>query len=246
MLRPEITLYSLTACIGLALSYWMWKRRLSGRSPQESRALVMIYSMGLIFALLGAKAMYFFAEGGTVLGDAQLTAEEKMRALLAGKTVTGALLGGYVGVEVAKKWLGYRAATGDLFAAIVPLGLLLGRVGCLFVGCCQGIEIEPAWYAMRGADGVNRWPSVPLELGFNAAALIAFAVFTAKGWFRGQHFHLYLIAYGVFRFLHEFMRATPRVAMGLSGYHVAALLLVALGAVRYAQRRREMKSAVVQ
>ena len=53
-----------------------------------------------------------------------------------GKTVLGALLGGYLGVEVAKKCTGYSKATGDWFALIVPVGIAVGRIGCLMQGCC--------------------------------------------------------------------------------------------------------------
>jgi phosphatidylglycerol---prolipoprotein diacylglyceryl transferase len=54
----------------------------------------------------------------------------------------------------------------------------------------------------------------------------------------GQHFHLYLIAYGTFRFAHEFVRATPRVAGIFSGYHFAALGVALLGLLGFLHRRR--------
>jgi phosphatidylglycerol:prolipoprotein diacylglycerol transferase len=53
----------------------------------------------------------------------------------------------------------------------------------------------------------------------------------------GQHFHIYLMAYGAFRFAHEFWRDTPQILGPLSGYQVAALALLVLGAVRFFQRR---------
>jgi phosphatidylglycerol:prolipoprotein diacylglycerol transferase len=55
--------------------------------------------------------------------------------------------------------------------------------------------------------------------------------------FRGQHFHLYLIAYGTFRFFHEFLRDTPKLVGPISGYQIAALALVALGASGFYHRR---------
>jgi prolipoprotein diacylglyceryltransferase len=57
---------------------------------------------------------------------------------------------------------------------------------------------------------------------------------------RGQHFHVYLMAYGAFRFAHEFLRATPRVTGGFSGYQIAALACVALGAWRFVVRARSV------
>ena len=49
-----------------------------------------------------------------------------------------ALLGGYLGVEIAKRFLRYPGTTGDWFALVVPLSIMLGRVGCILHGCCSG------------------------------------------------------------------------------------------------------------
>ena len=50
------------------------------------------------------------------------------------------------------------------------------------------------------------------------------------------------MSYGLFRFAHEFMRATPKCCFGISGYQLWALLLAALGALAFAVRRREFQS----
>jgi hypothetical protein len=47
-----------------------------------------------------------------------------------------ALLGGYAGVELAKRPVGLREATGDWFAIGVPFSIAMGRNGCLLYGCC--------------------------------------------------------------------------------------------------------------
>ena len=62
--------------------------------------------------------------------------------------------------------------------------------------------------------------------------------------FRGQLFHLYLIAYGIFRFGHEIVRDTPRLIAGLSGYQMLSVAIVALGAIRFAQRARALPITV--
>jgi len=69
--------------------------------------------------------------------------------------------------------------------------------------------------------------------------VIAFFVLRRKHLLTGQHFHLYLISYGIFRFAHEFMRDTPRVFGGLSGYQIASLAVVALGMIGFERRRRQ-------
>jgi phosphatidylglycerol:prolipoprotein diacylglycerol transferase len=84
---------------------------------------------------------------------------------------------------------------------------------------------------------------VPLELAFNGVALIVFALVRNRVKQRGQLFHAYLIAYGLFRFAHEFRRETPPLVAGISGYQIAALGCVVLGVWRMAARRREQGTA---
>jgi phosphatidylglycerol:prolipoprotein diacylglycerol transferase len=94
-----------------------------------------------------------------------------------------------------------------------------------------------AWWTIRDARGIPRWPAVPLEIAFNLAAILVFIVLRRRRLLPGQHFHLYLIGYGVFRFFHEFMRATPHVAGEFSGYQFAALVVAGLGVVGFLRRR---------
>ncbi|MEO6741534.1 MAG: prolipoprotein diacylglyceryl transferase family protein, partial [Chthoniobacteraceae bacterium] len=198
--------------------------------------LVLIYVAALLSAFIGAKLTYLFAEGWL-----DWPMPDRWLRLATGKSVLGALLGGYAGVEAAKFALGYRAPTGDLFALVAPLGIGIGRIGCLLHGCCLGERCAPtfpAWFTLRDAQGVARWPAVPMELAFNVLALAAFLILRRRGILRGQHFHLYLIAYGLFRFAHEWMRVTPKFFGILSGYQFAALACTALGAWGFRRRTR--------
>lgn len=230
-----LTNYSLLVGAGVVLSAVTWWRLLR-RDRAGEPYLWAVYLAGLAGALAGAKLAFFFAEGWIY--------RDQWQALLTGKSITGALLGGYGAVELVKRGLGMRRATGDLFALAVPIGVSLGRVGCLLQGCCLGILCEPAWWTMRGADGLTRWPAAAVELGFNSLFLV-WAVFSSvRGWQVNQRFHIYLIAYGLFRFSHEFARDTIRLAGPISGYHLVALALVGLGSSRYLQRRRSMAPSV--
>jgi len=75
------------------------------------------------------------------------------------------------------------------------------------------------------------------------AAIIAFFLLRREKKLVGQHFHLYLMAYGAFRFAHEFLRDTPRVAGSITGYQIAALAVMALGAGGFVRRRNQMQAA---
>lgn len=226
--------YPLLLFAGIVISLIVW----TGLAKRDERLLI-IYVAALVSAFVGAKLVYLAAEGWMFWNHPQ-----RWTILATGKTILGALLGGYLGVELAKKGIGYRQPTGDLFAVTVPIGIVLGRIGCLLHGCCPGRIWVPHWWTVRDASGVARWPSVSVEIGFNlvaAAVLLSLRARRAPGqahWLPGQHFHLYLIAYGLFRFVHEYFRDTPRIAAGVSGYHLAALAAVGLGTVGFLRRQR--------
>jgi phosphatidylglycerol:prolipoprotein diacylglycerol transferase len=216
--------------IGVSILFW-------SRLARRDERLMIIYVAALVSAFLSAKLVYLAAEGWMFWRDPQ-----RWMIWATGKTILGALLGGYVGVEIAKKASGYTAPTGDWFALVAPVGILLGRVGCLLHGCCLGRVCEPAWYTMRDPHGVDRWPAVPVEILFNVAAILAFVVLRWRRVLPGQHFHLYLLGYGLFRFGHEFLRATPRLAGGITGYQIAALSVAGLGIVGFVRRRHAQRA----
>ncbi len=222
----SITPYGVLLLVGILLSAWIWGRLTKGK--RDAR-LTWIYFISLFSALLGAKVSFLLAEGWFYRHDSM--------ALLSGRSITGGLLFGYLGVEIGKKLLGYSRATGDLFALIVPLSLALGRIGCLISGCCLGIFWEKRWWTILDEAGRSRWPAPIVELLFNLVFFIGAATARKRGWHRGNLFHLYLIAYGVFRFSHEFLRDNKIVFWRLTGYHFFAVVLVGFGVVRYWQRR---------
>ena len=219
---------------GIVVSICFWSR-LARRDDR----LLAIYVAALIGAFLGAKVVYFFAEGYQHLG-----ASDMWLQLATGKTILGGLLGGYAAVEMAKRLVGYAGATGDWFATIVPFGIILGRAGCWFHGCCQGKVCQPSWFTVTDSAGAARWPSVPVEILFNLVMVAVLLPLRRAGTLTGQHFHIYLIAYGGFRFLHEFLREEPTVIGRFTGYQIAALAVAALGTVGFVRRKNELPASV--
>jgi phosphatidylglycerol:prolipoprotein diacylglycerol transferase len=208
-------LYLLMLVIGIACGFAYWFRE----AKRDSRVLI-IYAVGLASAFLGAKLAFLFAEGWLHFND-----PNRWLVWLSGKSIMGALPGGWIGVEIAKKVLGYTETTGDRFAMLLPVPLMLGRIGCLSAGCCGGIVCS-----------FGRWPAVPVEIAFQVLALTALVVMRRKHWQVGQHFYLYLIAYGLFRFGHEFLRGTPKPFAGLSGYQIIGLATAMAAMMAYRRR----------
>ena len=226
---PPPSAYSWLMLGGIFVSIFMWTRL-----AKRGDGLLLIYVAALIGAFAGAKLVYVLAEGWMHFG-----APDMWLQLATGKSILGALLGGYAAVEIAKRLVRYSRPTGDWFAIIAPMGIVIGRIGCLLHGCCLGSVCEPAWFTLKDAQGVPRWPAVPMEILFNMAAMLVFFVLRRRHKLAGQHFHLYLIAYGAFRFVHEFFRDTPRVAGAFSGYQIAALGVVGLGVIGFIRRRKQ-------
>jgi len=227
MVAFQSSAYGWLMLAGIFVSVALWSRL----ARRDSR-LVPIYAAALASAFLGAKIVYLAAEGWLHWHD-----ENRWLVLATGKSIIGGLLGGYAGVEIAKHLLGYRDATGDWFAIVAPVGIMFGRVGCVLHGCCLGRGCEANWFTVSDGAGVARWPASQVEFIFNAFALGGALLLRWRRICPNQHFHLYLIGYGLFRFAHEFFRDTPKWS-NLSGYQVFAVMLAGLGVVRFLKRRQ--------
>jgi phosphatidylglycerol:prolipoprotein diacylglycerol transferase len=161
--------------------------------------------------------------------------------VLGNRSVLGGLVGAWLGVHVAKRLVGYPLRTGDLFAPAVALGMAVGRVGCLLTevpgtptGTPFGIRLDAEGAQRLGAPaGVPLHPSFGYEIAFQVAAFLAL-------WFWLRHlelapgttFVLYVAAYGVFRFLVEFVRGNDVVWHGLTRPQLFLALTVPIVLVR--------------
>ncbi len=160
-----------------------------------------------------------------------------------GATFYGGLIGGAavflviyfsVGVFRLKKKEAVRnfLPLSDIAAGSIAVAHALGRLGCLFAGCCHG-AVTDKWYGIYhhylGAK------AVPVQL-YEAVFLLAlFGYLTwrmAKGRANGQNLAVYLSAYAVWRFFIEYLRGDDRGATFLaflSPSQLTAVLLFLLG-----------------
>ena len=221
--------YRWTMLAAIIVSVIFWYRR-SKRDP----ALLPVYIGALGGAFIGAKLVYLFAEGWR-----DWPMPDRWLRLATGKSILGGLLGGYAGVE-GMKWLtGYEKRTSDLFAIITPISIAIGRVGCWLQGCCLGKPTTLRLMAARDQLGVMRWPSAQVELVFQLLMLGTMLLLRGIPRLQGRLIFLYFVAYGLFRFVHEWMRDTPQLAFGLSGYQYVSLGMAALGYFMFVKRGAE-------
>jgi len=151
---------------------------------------------------------------------------EKIRLLdFTRKTVIGGITGGFIGVELTKKKIGYPHSTGDAFALAIPLGHAIGRIGCFMGGCCFGTECNLPWAVtypegsvvhltqlIHGMVPETATASVPVhptqiyEIIFNLGLFTFFWIKRDSFKVSGSMFRLYLCMYGGFRLVEEFIR----------------------------------------
>src|SRR5690606_2205702 len=106
---------------------------------------------------------------------------------------------------------------GDFIAPLIPLGLAAGRLGNFINGELWGRPTDAPWGMVfpQAGDGLARHPSQLYEMG-----LEGFVLFALVWWFArkprpvGQVSAVFLMGYGVFRFLVEFTRQ-PDEYLGL-------------------------------
>ena len=163
------------------------------------------------------------------------------------RSILGGLVGAWAGVHVAKRLCGYRPRTGDLFAPAVALGMAVGRVGCLLTelpgtptGTSWGITLDNAAAARTGGPaGIPLHPSFVYEIVFHLAAFAAI-----WWWLRhrpvpsGELLVWYLAAYGIARFLLEYVRGNEVAWLGLTRPQLFLAVTVPLVLARIAVQAR--------
>jgi phosphatidylglycerol:prolipoprotein diacylglycerol transferase len=201
--------------------------------PEQRRKYKILQLVSLVFAIVGAKL-------AVLAGDRSwpwVPLASPWLWLESGRSITGGLILGHVAAEIAKPIIGFVGPPNDHFAAKLPFSIAVGRVGCLLAGCCRGVPHD-GWLSVRYDDGVARYPAPLFEIFFQVAVGLFFVELVRRRALPGRVFALYLVLYGVFRFATEFLRETPKHAMGISIYQYLSVLMVAVGALGIALRHR--------
>jgi phosphatidylglycerol:prolipoprotein diacylglycerol transferase len=217
----SLSTYGVLSAAGYAASiHWLSKRKAAmGLDEDAFWRLVYWLFAGI---LIGAKLAYVLVER-----DITLLWRDPRYGFV--------FYGGVFGCVAAGLLLRRRMpfdlrAVADHFAAAMPLGHAIGRLGCLAAGCCYGRHTELPWGVEMAGDP-SRHPVQVYEAAFNLG-LFVFAGY----WLLPRKKPVLRVVLGVYaaaRFALEFLRDDPRgtFILGLSpsqGFALAALLLAVL------------------
>ncbi|MEO7717482.1 MAG: prolipoprotein diacylglyceryl transferase family protein [Capsulimonas sp.] len=195
---PAAGCYALGYAIGLVAWIVMARRR-----KMATSGMAAIVAAALIGGLIGGHAAQWIAAGSD------------------GKSVLGALAGGYIAAILYKRFLGIRRPTGDLFAVALSAGEAVGRWGCYFAGCCYGKPTHEPWAIWQ--HGAWRHPSQLYLSAANALILVVLLWCDRKRPPENTLFFLQGVLYCIARFTIEFFREGNAVALGLTAAQWACL-----------------------
>ncbi|MDD5036523.1 MAG: prolipoprotein diacylglyceryl transferase [Methylococcaceae bacterium] len=206
--------YGLMYVIGIGAAWWLARRRaergLIDLSAAQVEDLIFYSALGVI---LGGRLGYIFFYN--------LPAFLENPAILFRVWEGGmAFHGGMLGVLAAMYWYGGKLKTGffalsDFLAPLVPIGLGAGRIGNFINGELWGKTTDLPWaMVFPNAGDEPRHPSMLYEGLLEGLALyLILNGFIQKPRPRMATSGLFLLCYGIFRFLAEFVRI-PDVQLG--------------------------------
>ena len=238
--------YGLMYLLAFGAFWWLGTRRIKwGLAPISRAQLDDLLFGGIVGVILGGRLGYvlFYKPGYYFSHPLEILAVWQ-----GGMSFHG----GFLGVLAAMAFVAHRQRVKwwdlmDFVAPLVPIGLAAGRLGNFINGELWGRVTDVSWgMVFRGAGDQPRHPSQLYQM-----ALEGFALFALLWWFssrprpRMQVSALFLIGYGVFRFIGEFAREPDAflglLAFGLSMGQWLSLPMVAAGIflwIRSSTRRR--------
>lgn len=239
-----IPMYGVMSAVGMLAAFILlgFTRKLTRFSEDQALSAAI---WAIVMGFVGAKVLYWLVEIDQIIADPSYL----LHTLREGFVFYGALIGGLLGVAIYAliKKLPFFSLT-DYFIPALVIGHAFGRIGCVFAGCCYGMECDSPISIVfpegsAAPAGVPLLPTQIMESVF-LFLLCAFLVWrlakkkpfgTVSGW--------YMVLYGAWRFGIEFFRNDDRGSVGflstsqfisifvlLGG--VALLLLVKFGALK--------------
>jgi phosphatidylglycerol:prolipoprotein diacylglycerol transferase len=160
--------------------------------------------------------------------------------------------GGFIGAVVTALWYVRRKElhpwkTADILAPSIAFGQFVGRIGCFFAGCCYGKVCDLPWaltFTHPDSLAPKGVPLHPTQIYSALNALLIFFVLVAFKRikrFEGELFWIYVLLYGVARFIIEHFRGDERgmfIEDLLSTSQLIGLIMAAIAVVMLLILRR--------
>lgn len=201
------------------------------RYNMDPEAIMDIALYGVIGGFLGAKLLYVIVEFPTFLKD-PMSVLGSEGFVVYGGIITGVL----VAILYCRKKKLVFLEYFDLAAPSISLAQGFGRIGCFLSGCCYGRETDSFLGVVfpEGCMAPAGEKLLPTQLLSSAGDFLITAILL---WYykrnnkTGNVGALYMLLYGVGRFLIEFLRSDDRGGIGMFSTSQWISFVIVAGAV---------------
>ena len=193
-----------------------------GLTRKQTNKVLLIIVMSLLAALVSSyivDGVFHFIGDYQTLHAEGYTFFEIVQESFGSITFIGGLAGGVLTFVLLYKCRyneenkNLKTVMNTLITGVV-LAHAFGRIGCFFAGCCHGIPTDsflgvvfPHGHATELYPGEAVFPTQLFESGFLFLLFIGLNMIKKV---KGIELEVYMIAYGTFRFLNEFLRGDDR------------------------------------
>ena len=227
---------------GIWLIIWGWLQTRKSKLISFKQILLMVL-VGLPSAVVFARLLYLIdntvvailhpdlADSGQAINFLQYPGQ-----IIGGEglTIWGAVLGASLGIRIYCKLTKIKIGWFfDLMAPGIIMAQAIGRLGCLFNGCCYGTPTSLPWglvytdpQSFGFTGGIPAQPTVVYELIF--CLIIFFVLLRLRNKLRpdGSLFALYLSIYAVWRFGIDFLRTGNPFLFSLHQAQVISIIVL--------------------
>jgi phosphatidylglycerol:prolipoprotein diacylglycerol transferase len=189
--------------------------------------------IAVVLGVIGGKLLYIITELKSIIQNPSL-----LKDFGSGFVIYGSIIGGVIGVYFysrRKKWGLLKIF--DLVIPSLPLAQGFGRMGCFLAGCCYG-RPTTSFLGVKFKEGslgpidIHVYPTQIFSSVFDFALALGLLWYDKKERKEGRVFSLYLILYGIGRFLIEFIRDDPRGSVGiLSTSQFISVFIIIIGLI---------------
>lgn len=256
-------LHSYGLCIAIAFAAGIWVAR--GRAIRRGYGpnfAIDISVLILIFSMIGARATYVITHWDEyrdypldTISPIQHTGKIGIEGLVLLGGVAAAFLTVYIFAR--RKRMSFLALT-DLLIPSTALGIAIGRIGCFLNGCCFGVPASVPWCVHFPEDSLAGYvyphqcvhPTQLYEVGYALLIFAALMLYDRKPRPTGIVTGIFLLAYGVGRYVNELLRwyeqqmvLLQTESFRLTFSQVISLAMIVIGILLLALSKRRAASA---
>lgn len=238
-----IHVYGIMIALGLLIGYFIAEKRAS-KNGYDTDKLFNLFLACMLGCIIGGKLLYCIVEFDEFIYDPIMLFDFQNGFVIYGGLIGGFFFGykycQYEGIHFFKYF--------EWFIPSLALAQGIGRIGCLFAGCCYGKETN-AWFGITYTNSLiapNNVSLIPTQLMmsiFDLCLAVYLFILARKKPHVGIQTSMYIMIYSIARFLIEFLRDDDRGMWGfLSTSQYISILTLLFGIILFIKIKKSLNN----